>query len=140
MLKKTITYTDFNGLERTEDFYFHLSQAEILEMELGTVGSLSAMMYKIIAANDTSELINIFKEMVLKAYGEKSGDGRRFVKSKEISDGFSQTEAYSQLFMSLATDAKLAADFVNGMIPSKMGSEQIKAPLAIAPVTPISTI
>ena len=140
MLKKTITYTDFNGLERTEDFYFHLSQAEILEMELGTVGSLSAMMYKIIAANDTSELINIFNEMVLKAYGEKSGDGRRFVKSKEISDGFSQTEAYSQLFMSLATDAKLAADFVNGMIPSKMGSEQIKAPLAIAPVTPISPI
>ena len=118
MLKKTITYTDYNGTERTEDFYFNLSQAEIMEMELGTTGGLAEMIEKIVAAQDGPAIINIFKDIVLKAYGEKSPDGKRFIKSEEIRTAFSQTEAYSNLFMELATDAESASNFINGIMPS----------------------
>lgn len=120
MLKKTITYTDYNGVQRTEDFYFNLSKAEIMEMELGTTGGLAEMIQKVVAANDGPTIIKIFKDLVLKAYGEKTADGKRFVKSEEISNAFSQTEAYSILFMELATDADSAAKFVNGIIPADM--------------------
>ena len=120
MLKKTITYTDYNGVQRTEDFYFNLSKAEIMEMELGTTGGLAEMIQKVVAANDGPTIIKIFKDLVLKAYGEKTPDGKRFVKSEEISNAFSQTEAYSILFMELATDADSAAKFVNGIIPADM--------------------
>ena len=117
MLKKTVTYTDYNGSERTEDFYFNLTKAEIMEMELTTVGGLSAMIEKIVAATARPTIIKTFKDLVLKAYGEKSADGRRFIKSPEIAEAFSQTEAYSQIFMELATDDEAAAKFVNGIIP-----------------------
>ena len=117
MLKKTVTYTDYNASERTEDFYFNLTKAEIMEMELTTVGGLSAMIEKIVAAKDGPTIIKTFKDLVLKAYGEKSADGRRFIKSPEIAEAFSQTEAYSQIFMELATDDEAAAKFVNGIIP-----------------------
>ena len=118
MLKKTITYTDYNGNERTEDHYFNLSKAEIMEMEIGTTGGLAEMIKKIVAAQDAPAIIKIFKDLILKSYGEKSADGKRFIKSEEISRAFSQTEAYSQLFMELATDAEAAAKFVNGIVPS----------------------
>ena len=118
MLKKTITYTDYNGSERTEDFYFNLTKAEIMEMEMSTTGGLTEMINRIVAAQDAPAIINVFKKLVLKAYGEKSPDGKRFIKSDEISTAFSQTEAYSQLFMELATDADAAAKFVNGIVPS----------------------
>lgn len=118
MIKKTITYTDYNGVERTEDFYFNLTKAEITEMEMSTTGGMSEMVKRIIAAQDTPTLIKIFKDLILKSYGEKDIDGRRFIKSEELSTAFSQTEAYSQLFMELATNAEAAADFVNGIIPS----------------------
>lgn len=118
MLKKTITYTDYNNVERTEDFYFNLTKAELMEMEMGAVGGLSGMIEKIVSAKDAPAIIKVFKELVLKAYGEKSADGKRFIKSKEISDAFSQTEAYSQLFMELATDADAASKFVNGIAPN----------------------
>lgn len=117
MLKKTITYTDYNGSERTEDFYFNLSKAEIMEMEMGTAGGMAGTIQKIVSAQDAPAIIKIFKDLVLKAYGEKSPDGKRFIKSEEISMAFSQTEAYSNLFMELATDADAAAKFVNGIIP-----------------------
>ena len=117
MLKKTVTYTDYNGSERTEDFYFNLTKAEIMEMELTTVGGLSAMIEKIVAAKDGPTIIKTFKDLVLKAYGEKSADGRRFIKSPEIAEALSQTVAYSQIFMELATDDEAAAKFVNGIIP-----------------------
>ena len=122
MLKKTITYTDYNGVERTEDFYFNLTKAELMEMEIGTTGGMADMIKRIIDAKDAPAIIKIFKELVLKAYGEKSADGKRFVKSEEISNGFAQTEAYSQLFMELATDADAAAVFVNGIIPNIPGA------------------
>jgi hypothetical protein len=122
MLKKTITYTDYNDKERTEDFYFNFSKAEITEMEMTTTGGLSEKINKIIAANDMPSIITIFKDLVLKAYGEKSADGKKFIKNDEIRTAFSQTEAYSNLFMELATDAKAAADFFNSIIPQSKQS------------------
>lgn len=118
MLKKTINYTDYNGAQRTEDFYFNLTKAEIMEMELSTTGGLAGMIERVVASQDAPAIIKIFKELVLKAYGEKSPDGKRFVKSEELSTAFSQTEAYSILFMELATDSDAAAKFVNGIIPA----------------------
>lgn len=121
MLKKTITYTDYNGNERKEDFYFNLSKAEIMEMELSTTGGLSEMIQRVVAAQDGPAIIKIFKDLVLKAYGVKSPDGKRFIKSEELSTEFAQTEAYTEIFMSLATDAEAAAEFVNGIVPKQAG-------------------
>ena len=123
MLKKTITYHDYNGVEYTQDFYFNLSKAEIMEMEMGTTGGLAEMITTIVAAQDAPAIIKIFKDLILKSYGEKSADGKRFIKSDEISTAFTQTEAYSELFMELATDAEAAAAFVNGIIPADMAKE-----------------
>ena len=117
MLKKTITYEDYDGNKRTEDFYFNLSKAEIMEMELSVSGGMTQMLNRIVAERDGEKIIKTFKEIILKAYGEKSPDGKRFIKSEELSTAFSQTEAFSQLFMELATDADAAAKFVNGIIP-----------------------
>lgn len=128
MLKKTFTYVDYNGVERTEDHYFNLSKAELMEMELSTTGGLAEMINKIVAAQDAPAIVKIFKDLVLKAYGQKSADGRRFVKSKELSDEFAQTEAYSQLFMELATNAEAAAAFVNGIVPAMDNKSSIPAP------------
>lgn len=119
MLKKTIKYTDYNDVERSEDFYFNLSKAEIAEMELSTTGGLSTLIKKVVDTTDTPSLIKIFKDLILRSYGEKSADGKRFIKSQELSTGFAQTEAYSVLFMELATDSTLAAAFVNGIIPAE---------------------
>ena len=120
MVVEKIKYTDFNGLEREEDFMFNLTEAEITEMELTTDGGLSDSIKKIIAAQDTPEIIKVFKMLLLKSYGEKSADGRRFVKSEKLSEEFSQTNAYSQLFMKLATDDKAAVAFINGIMPDSM--------------------
>ena len=117
MLKKNITYIDYNGAERTEDFYFNLSKAEVMEMEMSTNGGLSAMLEKLVATQDMPSIIKIFKDLVLKSYGEKSADGKRFIKNKELVEGFSQTEAFSNLFMELSTDSVLSAAFVNGIVP-----------------------
>lgn len=114
------TYTDFNGVERTESFYFHLSEAELVEMEMGIEGGLVEMIEKIVAAKDAPNLIKIFKELVLKAYGEKSADGKHFRKSDEISTAFSQTKVYSDIFMELAFDDTAASKFVNGIIPADL--------------------
>ena len=117
MLKKTITSVDFNGNERTEDFYFNLTNAEAMEMEMSTVGGLSEKIQKIVSAQDMPSIIKVFKDLILRSYGEKSADGKRFIKTPEMAEAFSQTEAYSVLFMELATDAEAAAAFVNGIIP-----------------------
>lgn len=120
MLKKTITCIDYNGNERKEDHYFNLSEAEIMEMELSTTGGLAETIEKIIAAQDTPNIVKIFKDLILKAYGQKSPDGKRFMKvvnGQRLADEFVETEAYSVLFMELATDAEAASAFVNGIIP-----------------------
>ena len=130
MLKKTITYTDYNGIERTEDFYFNLTKAEIMEMELSTSGGLTEVVKRVVAAQDSPAIIKIFKDLILKAYGEKSLDGKRFIKSEEISQGFKETEAYSILFMELATDSDAASKFMNGIIPADLAKEANNAETA----------
>ena len=125
MIKKTVTYTDYNKVERTENFYFNLSKAEVLEMEMSTAGGMAESIQKIIDAKDTPAIIRVFKDLVLKAYGVKSDDGRRFIKSKELSEEFSQTEAYSQIFMELATNADEAAKFVNGIVPADLAQKAV---------------
>lgn len=133
MIKKTITYTDYNGVERTEDFYFNLTKAEIMEMEISTTGGLAEMIQKIVDAKDAPAIIKIFKDLLLKAYGEKSADGRSFRKVDSNGNplylNFMETEAYSQLFMELATNADAAAAFVNGIIPN-VENKPIPAPPA----------
>lgn len=124
MIVKTITYLDYNKVERTEDFYFNLTKAEVVEMEGTTSGGLSSMIDRLISAIEIPEIIRIFKELILKAYGEKSPDGKRFIKSDALSTAFSQTEAYSQLFMELATDANAASEFINGILPTPSPEQQ----------------
>lgn len=120
MIKKTITFTDYNGVERTENFYFNLTEAELTEMELSTVGGYQQYVQNVIDAKDGPSLIRLFKDLIMRTYGVKSPDGREFRKSEEISRSFAQTEAYSKLFMELATDSKAAADFVNGVVSDDM--------------------
>lgn len=129
MLKKNIKYTDYNGTEREETFYFNLSKAELMEMEMGTAGGFAEMIQKVVAAQDSPTIIKIFKDLILTAYGEKSLDGKRFIKSKELSEEFEQTEAYSNLFMELATNAEAAAAFVNGIVPDDIKPELAKTAL-----------
>lgn len=126
MLKKTITYTDYNDRVRTEDFYFNLSKAEIMDMEMSVEGGLTQMINKITAAQDYNALYKFFTNLIRKAYGEKSEDGKRFVKSEEISDSFTQTEAYSVLLEEFTTDSKAAAAFVNAIIP-KIDNKKLEA-------------
>lgn len=127
MLKKAIKYTDYNGVEREDTYYFNLSKAEIMEMELSTVGGFAEMIEKVVAAQDTPTIVAIFKDLILKAYGEKAPDGKGFMKLDEdgrpLSRKFSQTEAYSTLFMELATDAEAAAAFINGIVPADVAQE-----------------
>lgn len=117
MLKKTITYTDYNDEERTEDFYFHFTKSELLEMEMSAPGGLEARLKRLISEHDNKKIVEWFKDLVLKSYGVKSEDGRRFIKSPEAQKAFSETEAYNELYWSLATDAGEGAKFVNGILP-----------------------
>lgn len=117
MLKKTISYVDYNGTKREEDFYFNLTKAEIAEMELVTDGGITAHLQTIVDTKDSKLILETFKDLILKSYGVKSEDGRRFVKSEQLREEFSQTEAYSELFVELASSADAAAAFVNGIVP-----------------------
>ena len=124
MLKKTIKYTDYNGVERNEDFYFNLSKAEIMEMQMGTTGGFADYIAALVKTQNMPEIVRIFKDIVLKAYGEKSQDGKRFIKTDDnghsLAKAFSETEAFSILYMELATDSKEAAKFINGIVPQDM--------------------
>lgn len=123
MFKKTITYTDYNGVERTENFYFNLTTNELIRLEIGRDGGFEAYLKKIIDAKDAPEIMEAFNSLIMLSYGIKSDDGRRFIKSKQISEEFSQTPAYDVLFLELCTDDKKAAEFVNGIMPKvKTGS------------------
>ena len=123
MLKKTITYKDFNGVEKTQAYYFNFTEAEVLELEMSEHGGLAEMIDRIVKEENGPEIAKIFKDLVLKAYGEKSVNGDSFVKFDEdgrpLSRKFAQTAAYSALYTELATNAKAAADFFNGVIPNK---------------------
>lgn len=120
MIKKTVTYKDLNGKERTESFYFHFFESEILEMELSVEGGFAERIQKIIDAKEQTKLLPIIKKFVLDAYGEKSEDGKQFIKNDEVRAKFSQCPAYSDIFMSLVMNDELAAEFVNGVVPEEM--------------------
>lgn len=128
MIKKTTTYVDYNGVERTEDNFFNLSKAEIMEMEMSTPGGLAEKITRLTNEKDVPAIFKIFKDLILKSYGKKSDDGRRFIKSPELAAEFEQTEAYSMILTELATDAEAAAAFVNGIVPANMGdTKAVKA-------------
>lgn len=137
MLKKTMTYVDYDGNNRTEDFYFNLTRAEVIEMETGITGGMQKMLERIVAEQDIKRIIEMFKDIVLRSYGEKSPDGKHFVKTKALSDGFAQTEAYSDLFMELATNAEAASKFINGIIPQNIGpQDHQQAKPTLVPLNP----
>ena len=131
MYVKEIEYTDFNGVTRKEKFYFNLTKAEILDMELGKTGGLTEYIQKIIAAQDTPAVMALFKQLLLKSYGVKSDDGRRFIKNDEVRSEFEQTQAFSDLYMLLALDDDEASKFVNAIVPEDMKvSDEQKAQFA----------
>jgi hypothetical protein len=123
MLKKSITYETYSGEKVTEDFYFNLTKAELVELEMSHKGGLGESLKKIIASEDGGEIIKEFKGIILKSYGKKSDDGRRFVKNQQLREEFESTEAYSVLFMELVTDADAASEFVNKVIPQDLAGE-----------------
>ena len=131
MYVKEIEYTDFNGVTRKEKFYFNLTKAEILDMELGKTGGLTEYIQKILEAQDTPAIMSLFKSLLLKSYGVKSDDGRRFVKNDQIREEFEQTQAFSDLYMLLALDDEEASKFVNAIVPDDMKvSDEQKAQFA----------
>lgn len=123
MLRKKIAYQDFNGVERKEEFWFNLTEAELMELQFGTVGGFEEMVRKIISTQDKPKLMSLFKEIILMSYGIKSDDGRQFIKNAAVRDAFAQTNAYSKLYMELITDEKAAADFINGIVPSNISGK-----------------
>ena len=127
MIKKTIKYVDYNGNTREEDFYFNLNKAEIMKMEMSTTGGLAEKISRIVAAQDAPAIITVFEDLIQKSYGVKTPDGKGFVKRKEDLESFMSTEAYSILYMELATDADKAAEFINGVIPADMSKQVQKA-------------
>lgn len=120
MLKQTIEYTDYDGNKVTEELHFNLNKAELMEMQLSTQGGLAEHLQKIVDQNDQQQIMAVFKNIILKAYGKKSEDGKRFIKSKELTEEFVQSEAYSELFMKLISDEQMAANFMNGIIPNDL--------------------
>lgn len=130
MFKDTITYEDYDGNLREETVYFNLSKAEVLEMELSVNGGYGKVLTNIVEDNDSVRVMNEFTKLIRCAYGKKSPDGKRFIKSKELVDEFIQSEAYSELIFKLISDADYATKFVEGMMP-KMQDNQPKTALEI---------
>lgn len=127
MIKKTVTYTDFNGTERTESFYFNLTQAELTQMDFSQAGGLTAKIEGILEAQDNAEILRIFKDIIERSYGIKSDDGKRFIKTEAIIEDFKATEAYSQIFMELMQDEGAAVAFINGVIPTVKPKDHLPA-------------
>lgn len=127
MYKITETYTDYDDNQRTEDFYFNYSEAELTDLQFSVSGGLAGMIDKIIKTNDMPKLVELFRELIQKAYGEKSNDGRRFMKSPELMKEFTETVAYSQIYMRLATDSKAAQEFINKVVPKSMKDKMQQA-------------
>lgn len=123
MITRTITYEDYNGTTRTEEFRFGLLKSELAKLELKTTGGMQAHLQRMIDAQDNEEIMKTFEKLILMSYGEKSVDGKRFVKNEEIAEAFSQTPAYDQLFMELITDEKKAAEFISGIMPADIQKE-----------------
>ena len=133
MYKKTIKYVDYDGNEREEDYYFNLSKAEIMEMNFSKDGNLIEYLERIKSTVDVPKIAEFFKELIMKSYGEKSLDGKSFRKKKDgrlLVEDFMETEAFTELYMELATDADAASAFVGGIIPSDMSKVTTKTSFA----------
>lgn len=122
MFTRTETYTDFNGLERTETAYFNLTKSELIQLELGTTGGFAESAQKMINENDLPRIIEMIKTLLLRSYGKKSEDGSKFVKSKELSEAFEQSTMFDIIFMDLVTNADKASEFINGVVPSDLAA------------------
>lgn len=120
MIKKTYTYSDYNGVQCTEDFYFNLSKTELIEMDSEYPEGFSERIKQVMESDDKKEMIRIFKDLILRSYGKKSEDGKRFIKSKEITEGFEQSPAFDEIFMEIGFNSESASNFVNGLIPSDL--------------------
>lgn len=136
----TKTYIDWNGMERTEDFRFNFTKAELMEMQYEQEGGMREYLQRIIDSKNQKEIMRLFKELVLNAYGEKSDDGKHFLKSETIREKFAATPVYSEIFMELSTDAEAASAFVNGIMPadidrSAFNAKPGQAPIAVATPT-----
>lgn len=116
MFKKEIEYQDFNGQQRKETFYFNLSKAELMEMELSTQAGMEEMIKMLIATKDNAKIVQTFKDLILKSYGIKSEDGTRFIKTKELREAFEQSNAYSELFMEILSNTDAQVAFINGVV------------------------
>ena len=116
MRKETITYTDYNNVTRTEDFFFNLNEAELTALQYGVDGGMKEMLERIVKSNDNKQIVACFHDLIAKSYGEKSPDGRRFIKSEELSEAFMQTEAYNELMLRFMTDANYSAGFINDVL------------------------
>lgn len=123
MYKKTITYTDYNDVEQTEDFYFNLNKAELMQIQLKNNGTLQAKLERLMNTRETSEIAQIFQDIIDMSYGVKSDDGKRFIKNQEVLDAFKQTEAYSELYVELTTNTDAAVEFITGIIPAKIAEQ-----------------
>lgn len=127
MIKKTIKYVDYDGNEREEDFYFNLTKAELMQMQLSKDGTMTEYLQRVISARDVPELASVFKKIILAAYGEKSLDGKYFrkvVDGHKLAEDFEQTEAFNNFYMELATDDKAAIDFINALMPTAEKSDR----------------
>jgi len=122
MIKKTVTYEDFNGEKKTKELWFHFSESEITNEELTTEGGLYNTIRKMTEEQDRIMLAKLFRQIILKSYGEKSADGERFMKSQEIMDNFEHSAAYDALYMELATDTQKVSDFVKGTLPKNLAA------------------
>lgn len=139
MFKKTVTYRDFNDVERTEEYFFHLSTTEVLKLEKNKDGSLSEQLEKIQRDEDEAAMLDMITKLVLLAYGEKSEDGRRFVKSDKLVEEFTETEAYSQIFLDIMTNENELIDFITGILPKEMSQEVQKAMKEQEKLVPMSS-
>lgn len=126
MRKETISYVDYDGNQRTEDFFFNITNAELAMLELSEVGGFKKKMTRIIQAQDGPAILKAFRDIVKMSYGVKSDDGRRHIKSEEVFAEFAQTEAYSELIMRLLGDEKYAAEFIADVLPKEVAEKMAK--------------
>lgn len=123
MLARKIKYTNLNGEERERTFYFHFSKSEVMEMELSKEGGFEVFIQRIINTRDQKELVKMFRDLIQESYGIKSDDGEQFIKNEKVLNEFVQSEAYSELYMELATNTDAAIEFINGIFPQQIMAE-----------------
>ena len=133
MFTEKVTYTDYNGVERTEEYQFNLTQAEIAKMEMSTAGGLAERIQRVVKADNQPEIIKIFEDFRIMSYGVKSPDGKRFEKNDKLREEFMQSPAYSEIFMKYATDAEAASKFINGIVPADM-AKKMNDPALVAKI------